>query len=445
MIHHLRTLLTAALYMVLAVSSRAQSCEWSAVGSGINGTVEALATFDDGSGPALYAGGNFTTAGGTPASYIAKWNGSGWSSVGSGTNVTITCLTVFNDGNGPALIAGGAFIQAGGVAVNYIAKWDGSSWSPLGSGLNNWPFALAVFDDGSGPALYVGGRFTQAGGNPAIGIARWDGTSWSSVGSGISGGFGVVYALTELDDGSGPKLYAGGSFEQAGESPALNIAKWDGTSWLPLGSGLNSSVFAMASFDDGSGPSLYAGGQFNLAGGVAANRIAKWDGNSWSSLGSVVNGGGVSGGGGLVTALTALEDITGSMLVAGGQFEMADGSQARRIAKWDGSSWSPLGSGVSSTTGNSGVSALGVFDDGNDIALYAGGVFTQPGARIARWSCSPPCGVDLDENGVLNFFDIAIFMTYFQIRNPIADFNNDGLFNFFDFATFLKTFNAGCS
>jgi hypothetical protein len=36
-------------------------------------TVYALTVFDDGTGPALYAGGEFTTAGGTPASYIAAW------------------------------------------------------------------------------------------------------------------------------------------------------------------------------------------------------------------------------------------------------------------------------------------------------------------------------------------------------------------------------------
>ena len=36
------------------------------------------------SGSALYAGGYFTTAGGTSANYIAQWNGSSWSALGSG-------------------------------------------------------------------------------------------------------------------------------------------------------------------------------------------------------------------------------------------------------------------------------------------------------------------------------------------------------------------------
>ena len=38
------------------------------------------------SGSTLYAGGGFTTAGGSAANYIAQWNGSSWSALGSGMN-----------------------------------------------------------------------------------------------------------------------------------------------------------------------------------------------------------------------------------------------------------------------------------------------------------------------------------------------------------------------
>jgi len=40
---------------------------------GMNGGVSALAAFDDGSGATLYAGGDFTTAGGQPSGKIAAW------------------------------------------------------------------------------------------------------------------------------------------------------------------------------------------------------------------------------------------------------------------------------------------------------------------------------------------------------------------------------------
>jgi hypothetical protein len=59
------------------------------------------------------------------------------------------------------LYAGGYFTTAGGSAANNIAQWNGSSWSALGSGVNDSVFALAV----SGSTLYAGGGFTTAGTN----------------------------------------------------------------------------------------------------------------------------------------------------------------------------------------------------------------------------------------------------------------------------------------
>src|SRR5262245_42638031 len=103
---------------------------------GTNGGVRAFAEFDDGSGPALYVGGSFTSAGRVVANRIAKWDGERWSALGSGMNPgyanrTVSALAVFDDGSGPALFAGGQFTTAGGVAANHIAKWDGSSWAAL--------------------------------------------------------------------------------------------------------------------------------------------------------------------------------------------------------------------------------------------------------------------------------------------------------------------------
>jgi hypothetical protein len=69
---------------------------------------------------------------------------------------------------------------------------------------------------------------------------------------------------------------------RAGGSAANSIAKWDGSNWTPLGSGMNASVFALTAFDDGGGSSLYAGGFFTSAGGTAANSIA--DGTARAGL-----------------------------------------------------------------------------------------------------------------------------------------------------------------
>jgi hypothetical protein len=308
---------------------------WSPLGSGLSGghepCVYALTVFDDGTGPALYAGGSFALAGDVAASRIARWDGTSWSPLGSGVSGTppfgftsVYALTVFDDGTGPALYAGGDFTNAGGVDASRIARWDGTSWSALGSGMSGGGVqALAVFDDGTGAALYAAGGLTFAGGVSASRIARWDGTAWSPLGEGTSG---PVSTLGVFDDGSAPALYAGGFFTTAAQVEANGIARWDGSTWSPLGSGMDAGVRALTVFDDGAGPALYAGGWFATAGGVAANRIARWDGTAWSPLGS--------GTSSVVFALSVFDDGTGPALYAGGGFAFAGGVAVNNIARW---------------------------------------------------------------------------------------------------------------
>lgn len=380
----------------MAASSIASwdGASWSALGSGRNTSVDSLAVFDDGGGVALYAGGFFTTAGGAPANRIAKWDGGNWTALGSGmNNLGVSALAVFDDGGGAALYAGGDFTNAGNAAPNRIAKWNGTNWTALvgilgiTAAVNGSVNAMTVFDDGSGEALFVGGTFTVAGDVAANRIARWDGSSWSALGSGLvgvnSGNFQIgVRALAVFDDGSGPALFVGGEFFSAGGLLTNKIAKWDGTSWSALGSGLSGSsssnpVYALATFDDGNGPALYVGGQFSMAGGAPASNIAKWDGSSWTAVGNGVNT--------TVSVLRAFDDGSGAALYVGGSFTNVGGLPIERIARWDGASWGPVGPGF-----NGSVSALSVFDDGNGEQLFAGGSFSSAGLtqvrNIAKWN-----------------------------------------------------------
>ena len=276
--------------------------------------------------------------------------------------------------NGSEIWVGGLFNQAGDVFSKAIAKWDGSSWSGLGSGLVGGAYepevwAVAV----SGTDVYVGGYFWTSGGAYAMNIARWNGSSWFSLCEGVSS---TVYAIAT----SGVDVYAGGAFYSAGEVPGTSrIARWDGYSWNALGSGMNSTVRAIAV----SGSDVYAGGYFTEAGGVPANFIARWDGGSWSALGSGMNS--------HVWAIA----VSGSDVYAGGNFTEAGGVAANYIARWDGFSWSPLGDGL-----NNIVTSITVY--GNE--LYVGGFFTQAGGvdanHIARWDGSSwtPLGSGLNDN-----------------------------------------------
>src|SRR5206468_2513899 len=152
-------------------------------------------------------------------------------------NNTVSALVV----SGSDVYAGGYFKTAGGSAANYIAKWNGNSWSALGSGMNYAVLTLVV----SGSDLYAGGSFTTAGGSTVNNIAKWNGSSWSARGSGMAGLSGVIRSVAALVV-SGSDVYAGGSFTKAGGSAANNIAKWNGSSWSALGSGLG-DVFSHVS------------------------------------------------------------------------------------------------------------------------------------------------------------------------------------------------------
>jgi len=305
-----------------------------------------------------------------------------FAAAGAGVNNLVRALATFDDGSGTALYAAGDFTLAGGLPVGHIAKWNGSSWSALGSGTSGSVFSLQVFDDGSGPRLYVGGVFAFAGGLATGSIACWDGNSWSPVGAGIPNG--SVRALHVHDDGSGPALYAGGTFIQAGFAPAANVARFQGGVWSALGLGTGSDVKCFASFDSGSGPALYVGGYFTTAGGVATNRIARWQNDNWAALQGGVNGSGNVG----VFSLKPYFDGVSTKLFVGGRFDYVNGSQCSNLARWTGSGWQACSPAL---TCDGPVDSLEAHDDGSGLALYAGGTFSiggipAPEGNVARWN-----------------------------------------------------------
>src|SRR5207253_83870 len=157
-------------------------------------------------------------------------------------------------------------------------------------------------------------------------------------------------------------IYVGGNFSAAGGASATNIARWDGSQWYPLGSGvganINDSVNAIAI----SGSSVYAGGFFTTTGGTSANNIARWDGSQWHPLGSDPNNG-VDGGVNAISVGPGPCASCPNSIYVGGFFTMAGGVSANNIARWDGSQWYPLGSGVGAG-GFENVNAIGPSSSG---------------------------------------------------------------------------------
>jgi len=419
---------------------------WSSLAAtGFNSWVRALAVYDDGGGPALYAAGNFTEVAGVAAVGLAKWDGQNWSAVGPGLDSpVIFALEVHDDGDGPELYIGGSFTTSAGAPSQSIVKWDGTSLLPVGAGLNNRVYALEVFDDGGGGKLYAAGNQDLIG-TPADNqsIAVWDGVAWKGVkdssGESVRG---TIRALEVHDDGAGEALYVGGSFLEAGglssgrqglvrwsggewsgalvglefvpvfsllsadfgagqrliaganiSDDSLRMRSWDGATWTSLedasGQVLDWTAWDLAAFDEGQGTKLFAAGAFIHQGDRAINRVGRWDGASWSVVSSSAPKLGVDR---RVSALKVFDDGGGPALMAGGLFDIAGDKKVSNLAKLDAAGWSEVtGDPRRGTSGE--VLAFGVFDDGEGPVLYAGGTFTIVGSSTARglasWDGAP--------------------------------------------------------
>jgi trimeric autotransporter adhesin len=296
------------------------------LGIGCNGPVYAIARAESG---VYFVGGSFTACGSVAARDIAQFD-----------PATRTWSPLPNSGIGEArsILAVGADVYVG--SADSVKRWDGSAWHDLGSwrSLGDEVLALAMHDG----ALYAGGYFstTDVAGNQILGIARWNGTYWESLGwqSRLEWG---VHALASYNG----ELVAGGYFFRTGSFPSVavgRIARWNGSNWLPLGSdggngmatsvpGVAPHVAAMTVWQG----ALYVTGNFTAANAgspeheVAAAGIARWDGVTWSSLGTGL--GGARG--------RAVVGIGGELHI-GGFFFPADGLTSALLTRWDGSNWS---------------------------------------------------------------------------------------------------------
>ncbi|HLP85347.1 MAG TPA: laminin B domain-containing protein [Phycisphaerales bacterium] len=238
------------------------------------------------------------------------------------------------------LLAGG-LTNPGNQTVNHmIVSYDpvAGTWEPVGGGFrpgNGTATAAAVMPNGD---VIVTGGFTQIGDTPGGGplvnanlIARWDGTQWNAMGSGIqpTSGFGVFdMAVTPAGE-----LIIVGAQQGAGGVASRFITKWTGTQWVAMNNGLNIDVNASLArcVAVSANGTVYVGGRLQNMGD-----IVRWTGTQWESMGA-----------GLGECFNIVIDPFDQQPIAITNFiPGVPSSQQSQLAKWNGSSWQPLGNSL---------------------------------------------------------------------------------------------------
>lgn len=285
------------------------------------------------------------------------------------------------DGVGPLpaqLVVGGTFTTAGGSPANRIARWDGTAWHPLGSGMDGAVFSLAALPNGE---LVAGGRFTHAGGVAANHIARWNGFSWSPLGAGLGGLDNSVNCLAALPTG---QLVAGGGFAVEYPNQLALIMLWSGGAWSPLAMtpDLGGPVYSLATRPNGE---LVVGGHLGPENGQSSWSVGTWNGHGWTPLGDVDPETGEIGPYHEAFSVTTLPN--GDIIAFGLERVTLDGGYS--ASRWNGSTWQRLGEKMLTwSTGAQPRYPMAVLPDGD---LMVSNIFRVEGSNpmetgLFRWN-----------------------------------------------------------
>jgi hypothetical protein len=321
----------------------------------------------------------FSTATARVATHAVKSNATGSNSVSFGASSQVGEATTSITGVSLAPLSGAEeILVASGYGGPHVVayRFDGSSWSEVskngtygtvalgeaGVRFSQYGSAAAIEFNGE---LYVGSSYPWFGGEDMRYIARWNGSKWNRVGSGLNGRVSSFHIYNS-------ELYVVGGFTEAGGKSASTIAKWNGSSWSAVGGGFGASALNTISIDQSG--TIYVGGAFTAGSGM--NYVARWNGSAWSAIGN-----------GLTHSTTIYVnsssiDSAGNLFF-GGVFTGAGGVQVSNIAMWNGTSWNSLGGG-----------ANGQIYDLKSVGTdtYAIGLFTSIGGvaanRIAKWNGS---------------------------------------------------------
>lgn len=350
---------------------------WCPLGAGFQGGGANCFTLLD----KFYIGAYTTTLCGTPVNGLCTFDSCQVNSSAFGQGVNSGGVNDVDWYNG-RLIVGGDFSSAG-PNVPYtarIAAWDSVlGWSSLtpNGGVNSFINCVETYNG----FVYAGGLFTTINNVTVRRIAQYNGTTWANMNTGVSGGVGAVYCMAVYHN----QLYVGGNFYFAGSSNLSTncIARWNGTQWDSVGSGMNSDVRAL--LVDSANDVLYAAGGFTSIGNTICRGVAVWNDTIWKPVGSGLD---------TLWGTMCLAMFNGELYAGGANVgTTTTGDTLHNIYKFNGIKWVEVSGGANNT-----VTAMMTYQSN----LYVAGYFSQVGNgipvnHIACYGTTCPTSVGIDE------------------------------------------------
>jgi len=255
------------------------------------------------------------------------------------------------------------------------------TWNSLDSGLTGQKGAskvrtAMVYNN----KLYVLGEYYNINHTGIGGVAKWDGLKWDSVGcpNGFEGSSDVIKIYNN-------KLHFGGNIGDVCDiisNPGarnIMVVNWNDTTWGEIGYWNGTvdnygTIYSMAVYKG----ELYVGGNILNIKGITTKGIARWNGTQWRSVRS-----GITGGWRDVSAMAVYKNE----LYIGGTFTGVDSQLCLGVAKWNGNTWSPVGAGLAAGSGGGGVGGM-VVDSVKNVLYLVGGFQYAGGIKVngvAQW------------------------------------------------------------
>jgi hypothetical protein len=285
--------------------------------------------------------------------YVKRWNGTAWVQLGSALNVQSTERafepSLALDASGNPVVAWSE--ERGETFNTYVKRWDGGKWVSLGGALD-----IFADTDSRGPSLkldssnnpIVAWEEGNLSGSNNVYVKRWNGTSWLAVGSGVSSKIADDPSLY-LDSANTPVV---AMEEYDGSNANISVKKWNGSSWVTLVSTLDvkptEGAYSPALVLDNSGNPVVGWWELGSTDNKGSVYVKRYISNGWQALGKTLD-------------ITPTNDATFSSIARKSNDRPVVTWQEFGniyVKEWTGTTWTKLGNKLNTIAGNNPVIAM---------------------------------------------------------------------------------------